>query len=68
MDIVGCPFCGTGNRLGKAFCKKCMRPIPQVEDVIKPKKKVKKLNPLDISDFDTKGLHVTEDKLTVTED
>jgi len=39
MDIVGCPHCGTGNRLGKAFCKKCMRPIPQVEDIIKSKPK-----------------------------
>jgi len=35
MELVQCPFCKTGNRLGKAMCKKCSRPLPQVEDVRK---------------------------------
>lgn len=38
MSIVQCPHCKTGNRLGKRWCKKCMTELPQVEDVIKPKK------------------------------
>ena len=65
MNMVGCPFCGTGNRLGKATCKKCSRPIPQVEDIIKPKKKVKKVKSksLDMPKFDVNGLPEIDDNL-----
>jgi len=49
MEMVQCPYCKTGNRLGKSLCRKCMRGLPKVEEVMKertisiPKKKIKVL-------------------------